>query len=86
MENFVIYFLISIGVIILLYILFTYVNLKKQQRKFVEIQQQLKVNTEVVISGGIYGRIKHLEERYAKVEIADGVVIKVERYAIRSAA
>ena len=86
MPEFLIYFLISLVVIIVLYVLFTFVNLKKQQRKLVTIQEQLKVNTEVIISGGIYGRIKHLDARFAKIEIADGVVIKVERYAIRSAA
>lgn len=86
MGDFLIYFVLSIVAIIIIYIIFTYFNLKKQQKKLVEVQETLKVNTEVIISGGIYGRIKHLDQQYAKIEIADGVVIKVERYAIRTTA
>ncbi len=83
MPEFLIYFIISLVVLLAFYFVFTFISLKKQQRKIVSFQQELKPNMEVVILGGVYGRIKHLDERFAKVEIADGVVVKTERYAIK---
>ncbi len=83
MAEFLIYFIISLVVLLAIYFVFTFISIKKQQRKIVSFQQELKPNMEVVILGGVYGRIKHLDERFAKVEIADGVVVKTERYAIK---
>ena len=77
------YFLIALVVIIVIYVAFTYVSIKRQQKKFVEMQQSIAPNKEVIIAGGIYGRIKHLDNAYAKIEIAEGVVVKVERFAIK---
>lgn len=77
------YFLIALIVIIVIYVAFTYVSIKRQQKKFVEMQQSIAPNKEVIIAGGIYGRIKHLDNVYAKIEIAEGVVVKVERFAIK---
>jgi len=84
MGDYLLYFVIALVVLFIIYIAFNYVSIKKQQKKIVEMQEELKPNMNVVISGGIYGRIKHLDNRYAKIEIAENVVIKVERYAIRA--
>jgi preprotein translocase subunit YajC len=81
--DFLIYFVISLVVIFVMYILLTFISLKKHQRKLVSFQEELKPNMEVVIAGGLYGKIKHLDERFANVTISDGVVVKVERYAIK---
>jgi len=78
------YFGIALVVLFVIYMAFNFFSMKKQQKRFVEIQEQLKPNTNVVIAGGIYGRIKHLDKQYAKIEIAENVVIKVERYAIKA--
>jgi len=83
--SFLLYFVISLVVIFIIYIIFNFITIKKQQKKYVQIQEELKPNMDVIISGGIYGKIKHLDNRYAKVEIAEGVVIKIERYAIKQA-
>lgn len=83
--SFLLYFGLSLVVIFIFYIAFNFITIKRQQKKYVKVQEELKPNMEVIISGGIYGKIKHLDNRYAKVEIAEGVVIKIERYAIRQA-
>ncbi|XMB87115.1 preprotein translocase subunit YajC [Mycoplasmatota bacterium WC44] len=81
--EFLLYFLASLVFIFVLYVIFTFVSVKKQQKKLVNVQEEIKPNREVIISGGIYGKIKYLDSNIAKIEIADGVVIKVERYAIK---
>lgn len=39
---------------------------------------------EVVISGGMLGRVVDLKEGYATLEIAEGVQVKVQRQAIQT--
>lgn len=54
---------------------------QKQQKKIRQFQNSLQEGTKVVIGGGIYGTVKHIDDSSNKVsvEIARGVVVEVER-------
>lgn len=52
---------------------------QKEHRKMVE---ELKSGDKIVTAGGIYGTIKSVSEDSIKVEIADGVRVKIKRDTI----
>ena len=54
---------------------------QKRQKKIREFQNSLQEGSPVVLGGGIYGTVKHinLEKNTVDVEIARGVVITVDK-------
>ena len=45
-------------------------------------KQKLEVGQEVITAGGIYGKIKEIEDNTVVLEIASGVKIKIDRNSI----
>ena len=56
----------------------------RQERE--KMLSELKVGSEVVTAGGIYGKITSLDEDTLKLQIAEGVEIKIARAAINMVA
>ncbi len=54
---------------------------RKQQKELENFRNSLTVGSEVITSGGVYGKVKHLNEgeSYISIEVAKDVVIKVDR-------
>jgi preprotein translocase subunit YajC len=75
--------LFPIGLVVLLYFLMIRPQVKRQKehKKMVEA---LTKGDEVTTMGGLVGRITDLGENFAKVEIAEGVEVKVRRQAVES--
>lgn len=57
---------------------------QQRQKKIQEFRNQLTVGQEVVTSGGIYGKITHIDDAKGQVnlEIATGVRIRVDKSCI----
>ena len=73
---------IQLGLILLIFYFFL---IRPQQRKIKEhadMVQALKVGDNVLTNGGIYGKIAKVEDREVSLEVASGVVIKVDRMSI----
>lgn len=51
---------------------------RKQQKKIENFRNGLQVGQEVVTAGGIYGKIKSIENGVVMLEIAHNVVIRVD--------
>jgi preprotein translocase subunit YajC len=51
----------------------------KEHRKMVS---ELTVGAEVVTSGGVLGKVVEAGEQFLKIEIADGVVVAVQRTTV----
>ena len=47
-----------------------------------EAETQVSKGDEVVTNGGVLGKITDTDENFVSVEIADGVTVKVQRFAI----
>ena len=80
--------MMSIMMIVLLFVIMYFFMIRPQQKKQKEIQKMregLKVGDRVITSGGIYGKIKEIEEIAFIVEIADGVRVKVDKASIFAA-
>lgn len=70
-----------IGLIVILYFFMIRPQMKRQKehRKMVEA---LAKGDEVQTEGGIMGKIVELGDNFAKVEVADGVVLTLRRQAV----
>ena len=54
----------------------------RRQRELAHMQSTLEVGDEVMLTSGVYGTVRGLDDDVAQVEIADGVTIRVARGAI----
>lgn len=55
---------------------------RNAQKRVEGIQQELEVGDEVIISAGIFGTVRALEEGKVSLEIAPGTVVTVARQAV----
>lgn len=55
---------------------------RSQQRSMQRLQHEIEVGDEVVISAGIFGTIRSVEEAKVDLEIAPGVIISVARQVV----
>ena len=75
----------SIVMIILMIVVFYFFLIrpqKKRQKEIQEFQNSVKSGTKVVTSGGIYGTVKEVKEKYFVVEIADNVRISIDKASV----
>jgi preprotein translocase subunit YajC len=73
--------LLPIGLIIMLYFLMIRPQMKRQKehKKMVEA---LAKGDEVQTEGGLMGKITDIGDNFARLEIADGVVVTVRRQSV----
>lgn len=58
----------------------------KKQKEIAKFRKNLEVGQSVVTAGGIYGKIKEVEDNTVVVEVAAGVKIKVDKNSIYAGA
>jgi len=78
----------SIFLIVAMIVIMYFFMIRPQQKKQKEIQEmrkKLDVGDTVVTSGGIYGKIKSVEDTAFIIEIAEGVKVKVDKASIFAA-
>ena len=54
----------------------------KRQKAMSQMQSQLAVGDEVVLTSGVYGTVEAIEDSTVHVRIAEGVTIRVARGAV----
>ncbi len=55
---------------------------QRRQRELARMQSSLEVGDEVMLTSGVFGTVRSLDDTEAQVEIADGVIIRVVRGAV----
>jgi preprotein translocase subunit YajC len=55
---------------------------RNQQRKVANLQQELEIGDEIVLSAGIFGIVRSLTETRAEIEVAPGTIITVARQVV----
>ena len=71
--------------LILIFVIFYFLLIRPQTKRAKEHRQmvaELKAGDEVITGGGIVGRITEAGEQFLKVEVADGVVLRVQRQTV----
>jgi len=77
--------LMSLLPLLLIMVIFYFLLIRPQQKKLKEhraVIEGLKVGDKVITSGGVFGTIKTVNEHDIRVEIAQGVRVKVKRDSI----
>lgn len=77
-------FMIFIGLFLVTMQIVSARNLKKTKEKIKVLQEALKPGVEVMLLGGIYGKLVKLNKDTAIIEIADNTEIKVDRSSIQA--
>ncbi len=54
----------------------------KRQKELKNYREALKKGDKVVTTGGIYGKVSEVKDTYVNVEIANGVIVKMDKSAI----
>ncbi|HIC41124.1 Preprotein translocase subunit YajC (TC 3.A.5.1.1) [hydrothermal vent metagenome] len=70
---------------LLLLVIFYFLLIRPQQKRAKDhktLLAALKAGDEVVTNGGVVGKVVSVDESFAKVEIAEGVVVKVQKKGI----
>lgn len=70
---------------VILFIVFYFLLIRPQQKKVKEHKamiDKLAKGDEVVTNGGIIGRVSNLDEETLALEVAEGVVIRLQRSAV----
>lgn len=71
--------------LVLLFVVFYFLLIRPQQKKVKAhkaLVEALKKGDEIVTYGGLVGKLTDIGENFCEVEIADNVVVKVERQNI----
>ena len=71
---------------IAIFVAFYFFLIRPQQKRAKEqraMLSALQIGDEIVIAGGIAGKVKKLSDNYLDLEVADNVEIKVQRAAVQ---
>ena len=71
--------------LILIFVIFYFLLIRPQTKRAKEHRKmvsELKSGDEVITGGGIVGRITETGDQYLKVEVADGVVLRIQRQTV----
>ena len=77
--------LISLLPLILIFVVFYFFLIRpqnKRQKEHREMVSGLSVGDEVVTAGGVLGKVTEVKDQFVRVEVADGVQLKVQRHTI----
>lgn len=69
-------------ILALIFYFFMYKPQKKHEEERTKFLEALSVGDDVVTAGGIHGVVKLIRETYILLEIAEGVIIQIEKAAI----
>lgn len=72
---------------IILFVVFYFLLIRPQQKRVKEHKKMVEAlakGDEVITQGGVYGRIAEVSENHVELEIAEGVMVKVQRQSVAS--
>lgn len=75
---------INAAILFAIYMLISFLRLKKRKQPFEELHQKLSVGNSVLLASGLYGKIVDIKQDVVQVEIAPKIIVKVSRFAIQS--
>ena len=70
---------------VLIFVVFYFFMIRPQTKKQKELQKQreaMKSGDKVITAGGIYGKIKEVQVGAFLIEVASGVIIKVDKGSV----
>ncbi|MBT8422686.1 MAG: preprotein translocase subunit YajC [Gammaproteobacteria bacterium] len=77
--------LMSLLPLVLIFVVFYFLLIRpqtKRQKEHREMVDALKVGDEVTTAGGLLGKVTEVKENFVRVELADNVVVTVQRHTV----
>jgi len=71
--------------LVAMFVLMYFLLIRPQQKRAKDLKKllsELKKGDEVVTNGGVVGKVNSVDESFATLEIAEGVVVKVQKQGI----
>ena len=78
-------FLIQMAPLVLLFIVFYFLMIRPQTKRAKEHREmlaKLQTGDEVVTSGGLLGKVTEVGETFVGVEVASGIILKVQKVQV----
>lgn len=75
---------INAAILFAIYMLISFLRLKKRKQPFEELHQKLSVGNQVLLASGLYGKVTDIKNDVVMVEIAPKIVVKASRFAIQN--
>jgi len=79
--------IMSIVMLVVLFVVFHFILIRPQQKRVKEhnnLVAGIKKGDEIVTFGGVLGRVVEVGDAFAEVEVANNVVVKVQKQSIAS--
>jgi len=73
--------LFPLGILVFFYFLFIRPQAKRNKEQK-EMLKALTKGSEVVTNGGLLGKVVDIDENFVQLEVADNVILQVQRHAI----
>lgn len=77
-------FFVMLGLLILVFYFLLIRPQSKRAKEHRAMVSSLAKGDEVVTNGGLLGRVTHIGEQFVTIEIADGVVVRLQRHAVHT--
>lgn len=74
--------ILMIVVIVVIFYFFLIRPQQKRQKAIQKAREAMKPGDKVVTSGGLYGRIKEVSDKYMVLEIAEGVRVRIDKASV----
>lgn len=77
----------SLVPLILIFVIFYFLLLRPQMKRAKEHKKMvgsLAKGDEVITSGGLLGKVTKVDENFVSIEVADGVVVRLQKTAVTS--
>ncbi len=75
---------INAAILFAIYMLISFLRLKKRKQPFEELHQKLSIGNQVLLASGLYGKVTDIKNDVVMVEIAPKIVVKASRFAIQT--
>jgi len=75
--------LFPVGILVFFYFLFLRPQ-HKRTKEHKSMLEQMQAGAEVVTAGGLLGKVVSLDENFVQIEVADKVVVHVQRHQVSS--
>jgi len=77
--------LLSLLPLVLIFVVFYFLLIRPQQKRQKEHRDMVanvKVGEEVTTAGGLLGKITEVKDSFVKIEVAQGVIVTVQKHTI----
>ncbi len=75
---------INAAILFAIYMLISFLRLKKRKQPFEELHQKLSIGNQVLLASGLYGKVTDIKNDVVMVEVAPKIVVKASRFAIQT--